>query len=111
MSGAQEQHIATVFDRELESIQALVMKMGGIVEEMILDASRSLDDRDEELAQSVRRRDAEVRGGIRAQGGRVDCPDEARYGGLAGGDPCRGDGPQTATHSGSSRRTRLLSGR
>ena len=60
MSGVQEHHIATVFDRELEAIQALVMKMGGIVEEMILDASRSLDDRDEELAQSVRQRDAEV---------------------------------------------------
>ena len=36
-------HIARAFDRDLESIQALVMKMGGMVETAILDAGRALD--------------------------------------------------------------------
>jgi len=47
-------HIQSVFDRDLEAIQALIMKMGGLVEQNIADAARSLETRDEELAERVR---------------------------------------------------------
>ena len=50
-------HIASAFDRDLAQIQALIMKMGGLVEDQILSAARGLDERDEELALSVRNRD------------------------------------------------------
>lgn len=53
-------HIASAFDRDLEAIQALIMKMGGMVEEQIIDAARSLAERDEELAETVRKRDKQV---------------------------------------------------
>ena len=49
-----ERHIATAFDRDLEGIQALIMKMGGLVEAAILDAASALDTRDDELAARVR---------------------------------------------------------
>jgi phosphate transport system protein len=49
-----EQHIQSAFDRDLESIQALIMKMGGLVEAQILNAAKALETRDEELAQRVR---------------------------------------------------------
>jgi phosphate transport system protein len=49
-----ERHIATAFDRDLEGIQALIMKMGGLVEAAILDAASALDARDDELAARVR---------------------------------------------------------
>ena len=49
-----ERHISTVFDRDLETIQALIMKMGGLVEAAILDAASALDARDDELAARVR---------------------------------------------------------
>ena len=47
-------HIASAFDRDLESIQALIMKMGGLVEAAILDAAEALEKRDTELAERVR---------------------------------------------------------
>ncbi|MEM8582218.1 MAG: phosphate signaling complex protein PhoU [Pseudomonadota bacterium] len=53
-------HIASAFDRDLEAIQALIMKMGGIVEEQIADAARALENRDEALAETVRLRDQQV---------------------------------------------------
>ena len=49
-----ERHIATAFDRDLEGIQAMIMKMGGLVEAAILDAASALDARDDELADRVR---------------------------------------------------------
>ncbi|QIE41800.1 phosphate signaling complex protein PhoU [Meridianimarinicoccus aquatilis] len=55
-----EQHIASAFDRDLEAIQAHIMKMGGLVESAILDAARSLEMRDEELANDVRNRDRAI---------------------------------------------------
>ena len=55
-----ERHIATVFDRDLEAIQASIMKMGGLVEAAILDAAQALETRDEELAETVRRGDAAI---------------------------------------------------
>jgi phosphate transport system ATP-binding protein len=39
----------------ISTIQALIMKMGGLVEENILNAAISLEKRDEELAEQVRR--------------------------------------------------------
>ena len=52
-----ERHIATAFDRDLEGIQALIMKMGGLVEAAILDAASALGARDDELAERVRKGD------------------------------------------------------
>lgn len=57
MMNTDQGHIASAFDRDLEGIQALIMKMGGLVEEQIISAARSLEDRDEELAEKVRGRD------------------------------------------------------
>ncbi|QFU08440.1 Phosphate-specific transport system accessory protein PhoU [Rhodobacteraceae bacterium THAF1] len=54
------QHIVSSFDRDLESLQATVMKMGGLVEAAIADAARSLETRDEELAMSVRDADKRI---------------------------------------------------
>jgi phosphate transport system protein len=47
-------HILTAFDRDLEAAQALVMRMGGMVETALLDAAEALDTRDEDLAARVR---------------------------------------------------------
>ena len=52
-----DKHIVSSFDNDLETIQAHVMKMGGLVEEAILDASKSLKNHDEELAEQVRNND------------------------------------------------------
>lgn len=54
------QHIMSAFDRDLETVQALVVKMGGLVEAQIVDAATALETRDDELAQSVRKRDRAV---------------------------------------------------
>lgn len=56
----QDQHIVSSFDRDLESIQALIMKMGGLVEVAISDATKALENRDVELAQLVRKRDKAI---------------------------------------------------
>ena len=50
----QETHIASAFDRDLQDIQAQIMKMGGLVENAILEAAISLETRDEERAEAVR---------------------------------------------------------
>jgi phosphate transport system protein len=50
-------HIVTAFDRDLEAIQAQVMKMGGLVEAAILDAAKSMQEGDLELAEAVRAND------------------------------------------------------
>jgi len=55
-----EPHIATAFDRDLESVQAQIMTMGGLVEAAILDAAQALEMRDEELAEKVRQSDAAI---------------------------------------------------
>lgn len=56
----EEQHIASAFDRDLEAIQARIMKMGGLVEAAIIDAARALETSDEELAIEVRTRDKAI---------------------------------------------------
>ncbi|PZQ97642.1 MAG: phosphate transport system regulatory protein PhoU [Cereibacter sphaeroides] len=55
-----EPHIASVFDRDLEAIQAMIMKMGGLVEAAVLDSAQALETRDEELAERVRTADKAV---------------------------------------------------
>jgi phosphate transport system protein len=52
-----QQHITSAFDRDLESIQAKIMKMGGLVEAAILEGAISLETRDEERAEKVRAAD------------------------------------------------------
>ena len=52
-----DQHIVASFDRDLESIQATVMKMGGLVEQALADAARALRSRDTDLAEQVRKGD------------------------------------------------------
>ncbi len=55
-----DRHIATVFDRDLESVQALVLKMGGLVEAALSDAAAALETRDEALAEQVRNGDSAI---------------------------------------------------
>ncbi|WP_120501279.1 phosphate signaling complex protein PhoU [Roseovarius sp. EL26] len=55
-----EGHIASAFDRDLEGIQAKIMKMGGMVENAILNAVESLEKLDEELAEQVRAGDRAI---------------------------------------------------
>ena len=54
------EHISSAYDRDLEAIQALVMKMGGLVEAAILDGAKSLETRDLELAEKVRNGDKAI---------------------------------------------------
>lgn len=49
----QDQHIVSSYDRDLEAIQAQIMKMGGLVEAAIMDSARALETRDQELADKV----------------------------------------------------------
>lgn len=56
----RDKHISSAFDRDLETIQAQVVKMGGMVEVAIADAAAALEARDEELAEEVRRRDKAI---------------------------------------------------
>jgi phosphate transport system protein len=48
------QHILSAFDRDLESLQGLLMRMGGMVETALLEAAEALDTRDSDLAARVR---------------------------------------------------------
>lgn len=61
MNSTQE-HISSAYDRDLEGIQARIMKMGGLVEQAILDAAKALDTRDQELADKVRAGDKAIDG-------------------------------------------------
>jgi phosphate transport system protein len=54
------EHISSAYDRDLEAIATLIMKMGGLVEEAILEAVRSLAERDLELADRVRNGDQQI---------------------------------------------------
>ena len=56
----RDQHIASAFDRDLEALQANIMKMGGLVEAAILGAAESLEARDEEQAERVRKSDRAI---------------------------------------------------
>ena len=54
------EHISSAYDRDLEGITTLVMKMGGLVEDAILQAAESLAKRDLELAEQVRAADKAI---------------------------------------------------
>ena len=54
------QHISQQFNSELEDIRSLVLAMGGLVEEQIRNATRSLVEGDTTLAEFVINRDVEV---------------------------------------------------
>jgi len=53
-------HISSAFDRDLEAIQAMVMKMGGLVEEAIGNASTAFAESDAPLAARTRSGDAAI---------------------------------------------------
>jgi phosphate transport system protein len=53
-------HIASAFDRDLETIQAMLMKMGGLVETAILEGAEALEHRDLDKAEKVRSGDKAI---------------------------------------------------
>lgn len=55
-----DRHIVASFDRDLEGIQAGVIKMGGLVEVALADAATALKTHDIELAEKVRQGDRVV---------------------------------------------------
>ncbi len=55
-----QRHIASAFDRDLEGLQAMLMKMGGLVEAAITDSASALVDRDIERAEQVRKGDKAI---------------------------------------------------
>ena len=54
------EHIVSAFDNDLARIEALIMRMGGLVESQVTDAAKVLLDRDLEEADRVIARDKEV---------------------------------------------------
>ena len=54
------EHILRAFDRDLEAVQAMIMRMGGLVETAISDAARALEAQDEVLADQVRANDKAI---------------------------------------------------
>ncbi len=55
-----ERHNTSNLDRDLETVQAMITRMGGMVEAAILDAARALDTCDEDLAEAVRKGDRSI---------------------------------------------------
>ena len=53
-------HIARAFDRDLDAVQAMIMRMGGLVEAALADAAKALETQDEALAEQVRKGDAAI---------------------------------------------------
>lgn len=53
-------HILSAFDRDLEAVQAMLMRMGGLVEAAIGEAAEALETRDEVLAVKVREGDKAI---------------------------------------------------
>jgi phosphate transport system protein len=56
----KDPHIVRGFDRDLEAVQAMIMKMGGLVETALADAAKALETQDEALAEQVRRGDRAI---------------------------------------------------
>jgi phosphate transport system protein len=54
------EHISSAYDRDLEEIQSLIMKMGGMVEHAILESAKALEVRDIERAEVVRKGDKAI---------------------------------------------------
>ena len=51
------EHISSAYDRDLENIRAMIVKMGGLVEQAILDGANALEKRDVDAAEVVRKGD------------------------------------------------------
>ena len=56
----EDRHISSLFDNDLEKIQAHIMKMGGMVELAISNAMKSFVSKDIELAEEVRKGDVAI---------------------------------------------------
>ncbi|RLQ88234.1 phosphate signaling complex protein PhoU [Notoacmeibacter ruber] len=56
----EKPHISSAFDRDLETIQAKLMRMGGCVENAIRNSAQALRTRDLELADRVRQDDRTI---------------------------------------------------
>ena len=56
----EDRHISSIFDNDLEKIQAHIMKMGGMVELAISNATKSFVSKDIELAEEVRKGDVDI---------------------------------------------------
>jgi phosphate transport system protein len=54
------QHIRSAFDRDLDRVQAKMLKMGGLVEAAILNAAKSFETNDIDMANDVRARDKAI---------------------------------------------------
>ena len=57
---SEPQHIVSAFGEELEQLSAALLRMGGLAEVMIRDASRAVVSRDAALAETVIDRDKEM---------------------------------------------------
>jgi phosphate transport system protein len=55
-----DQHILRAYDRDLDSVQAMIMRMGGLVEAALSDAALALETKDLELAARVRAGDKAI---------------------------------------------------
>ena len=55
-----DRHIASAFDRDLEGVQALVLRMGGLVERALAESANALDLADSALARKVMAEDAAI---------------------------------------------------
>ena len=55
-----DRHIASAFDRDLEGVQALVLRMGGLVESALAEAADALELGDAALARKVMLEDAAI---------------------------------------------------
>ena len=55
-----DRHIASAFDRDLEGVQALVLRMGGLVESALAEAADALELADASLARKVMMEDAAI---------------------------------------------------
>ena len=60
MSEAYSDHIVTAFDNDLAQVEALIMRMGGLVEQQVTDAAEVLLSRDLEEADRIIARDKDI---------------------------------------------------
>lgn len=59
-SNGTSQHISQQFDEEMEELRHKVLKMGGLVEQQILEANKALQSSDVSAAEKIIRRDHKV---------------------------------------------------
>ena len=56
----ENRHISSLFENDLETIQAHIVKMGGLVEVAIIDATKSFARKDIKLAKQVKKSDTAI---------------------------------------------------